>query len=101
VSTCLTTRRRRNENTTTFAGCREYRAESSVSFTAPEPDAGSSRQSAPAAQVRVPADLQFTLELTAPITSLTIQKQCFFIVDKSTFGQDEVQAMLVAGTPTV
>jgi hypothetical protein len=30
-----------------------------------------------------------------------VQKQCFFIVDKSTFGQDEVQAMLAKGEPTV
>src|SRR5262249_4593210 len=30
-----------------------------------------------------------------------IAKQCYFIVDKSTFGQDEAQAMLMAGAPTV
>jgi hypothetical protein len=30
-----------------------------------------------------------------------VQKQCYLIVDKSTFGQDEVQAMLLAGAPTV
>jgi len=30
-----------------------------------------------------------------------IEKQCYFTVDKSTFGQDEVQAMLQAGAPTV
>jgi hypothetical protein len=30
-----------------------------------------------------------------------VQKLCYFIVDKSTFGQDEVQAMLMAGQPTV
>lgn len=30
-----------------------------------------------------------------------VQKRCYFIVDKSTFGQDEVQAMLTAGQPTV
>jgi len=30
-----------------------------------------------------------------------VQKQCFFIVDKSTFGQDEVQAMLLQGNATV
>jgi hypothetical protein len=29
-----------------------------------------------------------------------IQQQCYFIVDKSSFGQDEVQAMLLAGSPT-
>jgi hypothetical protein len=29
-----------------------------------------------------------------------VQKQCFFIVDKSTFGQDEVNAMIAAGSPT-
>jgi hypothetical protein len=30
-----------------------------------------------------------------------IQQQCFFILDRSTFGQDEVKAMLTAGQPTV
>ena len=30
-----------------------------------------------------------------------VQKQCFFIVDRSTFGQDEVDAMLLQGSPTV
>ncbi len=29
-----------------------------------------------------------------------VQKQCFFIVDKSTFGQDEVDAMLLQGNST-
>jgi hypothetical protein len=29
-----------------------------------------------------------------------VEKQCFFIVDKSTFGQDEVNAMIAAGGPT-
>jgi hypothetical protein len=62
------------ENTITFAGCREYRGESTVRFTAPEPgepDAGISRQSAPAAAFRVPAEQRFTLELTTPIASVT------------------------------
>jgi len=30
-----------------------------------------------------------------------VAKQCSFIVDKSTFGQDEVQAMLTSGNPSV
>lgn len=30
-----------------------------------------------------------------------VQKQCFFIVDKSTYGQDEVDAMLLNGNATV
>jgi hypothetical protein len=30
-----------------------------------------------------------------------IQKRCFFIVDKSSYGQDEVQAMLMTGSGTV
>jgi len=30
-----------------------------------------------------------------------VEKQCYFIVDKSTFGQDEVQAMLLQGNATV
>lgn len=59
------------ENTTTFAACREYLGESSVSFTAPQPGAGSSGQKIAAAPVRVPGGQQFTLELTAPIASLT------------------------------
>src|ERR1051326_53194 len=29
-----------------------------------------------------------------------LQKQCFFIVDKSTFGQDEVAAMILQGDST-
>jgi hypothetical protein len=30
-----------------------------------------------------------------------IEQQCFFILDRSTFGQDEVAALITAGTPTV
>lgn len=59
------------ENTTTFAQCREYLGTSSVSFGPPEPTAGSSRQIAAGAPVRVPANQRFTFELTAPIASLT------------------------------
>jgi hypothetical protein len=42
----------------------------------------------------------FPEEIWAARLSL-VQKQCFFIVDKSSFGQDEVQAMLLAGAATV
>jgi hypothetical protein len=59
------------ENTTTFAGCREYLGESSVSFNAPKSAADGFRPSAPATLVRVPAEQRFTVELTAPIASLT------------------------------
>ena len=59
------------ENTTTFAGCREYLGESSVNFNAPNSDADGFRPSTPATLVRVPAKQRFTIELTSPIASLT------------------------------
>jgi hypothetical protein len=59
------------ENTTTFASCREYLGESSVSFNGPKSDAGGFRPSTPATLVRVPAEQRFTIELTSPIASLT------------------------------
>jgi len=67
------------ENTTTFAGCRKYRGESTVSFMAPEQGqadfsgglAGGSLRSAPPAAVRVPAGQGFAMELTDPIASST------------------------------
>jgi hypothetical protein len=59
------------EITTAFAACREYLGESSVSFTAPQPGARGSPQKTAVAPVRVPGGQQFTLELTAPIASLT------------------------------
>ncbi|HEY1242994.1 MAG TPA: hypothetical protein VGF16_20670 [Bryobacteraceae bacterium] len=59
------------ENTATFAQCREYLGTSTVRFGASEPTAGSSRQPAPAAPAGVPANQRFTVELTAPIASLT------------------------------
>ena len=58
------------ENTTTFAGCREYLGESSVSFNAPESGTGGFGPSAPTA-VHAPAEQRFTVELTSPIASLT------------------------------
>jgi hypothetical protein len=57
--------------TTTFANCREYVGESSVSFTAPEPGADGLPPSAPSASVPIPAEQRFTVELTAPIVSAT------------------------------
>jgi hypothetical protein len=59
------------ENTTTFAGCREYLGESSVNFNAPKSDASGFRPSASAILVRVPANQRFTVELTAPVASRT------------------------------
>jgi hypothetical protein len=59
------------ENTTTFASCREYLGESSVSFNAPKSAAGGFPPSARATPVRVPVEQRFTVELTAPIASLT------------------------------
>jgi hypothetical protein len=59
------------ESTTVFSECREYRGESSVSFTGADSGAGGSGQSATSAPIRVPAQQKFTFELTAPIASLT------------------------------
>ena len=57
-------------NTTTFASCREYRGESTISFEEAPPDgAPVSTANAPARPASVPAGLRFTLELTQPIDS--------------------------------
>jgi hypothetical protein len=59
------------ESTTIFSECREYRGESSVSFTGPDSGIAGSGQGATAAPLRVPAKQRFTFELSAPIASLT------------------------------
>jgi hypothetical protein len=66
----VTTTGEEMENRTTFAQCREYLGESTVSYGALDPGTGSFRQIA-ATPVRVPANQRFTFELTAPISSLT------------------------------
>jgi len=78
----LLTTAEETENTITFSGCREYRGESTVSFT-PQPGEqgaggsplGLNQQSVPEAPrqaaVGVPAGQGFTLELTSPIDSGT------------------------------
>ncbi|HEX8811874.1 MAG TPA: hypothetical protein VF742_07760, partial [Terracidiphilus sp.] len=57
--------------TTTFANCREYVGESSVSFTSPEPVADGLPPRAPSAPVRIPAEQRFMVELTTPVVSAT------------------------------
>jgi len=60
------------ENTTTFANCREYRGESTITFEGePAAAAPGKAGSAPARPASVPAGLPFTLELTAPIPAGT------------------------------
>ena len=56
------------ENTTTFASCREYRGESTITFF-PAPEAAGSGQSSAAPPAAIPAGLAFTFELTTPISS--------------------------------
>jgi hypothetical protein len=59
------------ENTTTFANCREFRGESTLSFSQkPDPAAGAVPKSG-APPARVPAGLPFTFELTTPIATAT------------------------------
>jgi hypothetical protein len=82
------------ENTTTFANCREYLGESSVSFNAPKSAAGGFRPSAPAASVRVPAEQRFTVELAAPIASLSAAAGDAFSGRLLTPLRDERQRML-------
>ncbi|MDR3700495.1 MAG: hypothetical protein P4L56_12705, partial [Candidatus Sulfopaludibacter sp.] len=58
------------ENTTTLAGCREYRGESTITFfPAPDTAGGSSPGSATPPPAGVPAGLHFTFELTTPISA--------------------------------
>lgn len=54
------------ENTATFSSCREYSSESTISFYQ-QTDSAGARWSAAAAVQQVPPDLQFTLQLSAPI----------------------------------
>src|SRR5581483_1454455 len=59
------------ENTTEFAGCREYRGESTIKYgeTGPVPVESTARQTAP--QAAMDLGLKFTLELTAAIETRT------------------------------
>jgi hypothetical protein len=60
------------KNTTTFASCREYRGESTISFFAtPETGAAPSGKVAVAEPDAVPAGLPFAFELAAPIAADT------------------------------
>jgi hypothetical protein len=67
----LMTTAEETENTLTFAGCREYRGESTVTFSPPEPGASGSGKSAAAPQPGTLVLQRFTMELTAPIASVT------------------------------
>jgi hypothetical protein len=59
------------ENTTSFADCREYRGESTVTYAEePGPRLVDARN-ADAVERRLPGGLAFTMELTAPIDSQT------------------------------
>jgi len=55
------------ENNTTFANCREYRSESTISFAREQPVTGVGEAIAPAKSPTVPEGLRFALELTTPI----------------------------------
>ena len=58
------------ENTTTFANCREYRGESSVTFSpAPEPSGAESKNARPVKPIQLSAGLPFTFELTESIAT--------------------------------
>jgi len=59
------------ENTTSFDECREYVGESRLSFDPPEPDRPRPVESGGSAPVRVLPNQRFTLEVTAPIASVT------------------------------
>jgi len=59
------------ENTTGFANCREYKGESTICFVETAPAAGRTLENAPPPPLSVPANLRFTLELTAPIPADT------------------------------
>lgn len=60
-----------SENTTTFANCREYRGESSVTFSPPPEPAGPKTSPTPARPAALPIGLPFTFELTTPIATDT------------------------------
>jgi hypothetical protein len=55
------------ESYTTLTNCREYSAQSSISFGAAESASGTDGVSSPSARPSIPAGLHFTLELLAPI----------------------------------
>ena len=59
------------ENSTSFANCREYIGESTIQFVETAPAAGRTAKSAPSPPPSVPANLRFTIELTAPIPADT------------------------------
>ena len=60
------------ENTTGFTNCREFRGESTVTFSPEEPAApGTSKRASSAPEIVIPRGLRFTMELTAPISTDT------------------------------
>jgi hypothetical protein len=60
------------ENSTAFTNCREFRGESTVTFSPEDPAAPrSSKRVATAPEAAIPRGLRFTLELTAPIPTDT------------------------------
>ena len=60
------------ENTTAFTNCREFRGESTVSFSPEEPAVpGATKRASTAAEAAIPRGLPFTLELSAPIPTDT------------------------------
>jgi hypothetical protein len=60
-----------NRNRTTFAGCRQFSGESTLSFAEPLPDSGPARPAPAIREVRLPPDLDLDLELETPIDSQT------------------------------
>jgi hypothetical protein len=84
------------ENTISFAECREYRGESSVSFTPPKSEVAGSGESPSAAPVRVPPKQRFTLELAGPI-SLTAAAGDAFLGRLLTPLRDKRRTLAAAG----
>ena len=60
------------ENSTTFTNCREFRGESTVTFSPEEPaPPGAAKRASTAAEIVIPRGQRFGLELTAPIATDT------------------------------
>jgi len=82
-------------NTTNFASCHEFRGESTIVF-APEPELGGDGTGRPMPQqlVKLPPNLRFRLELTAPIQADTAAAGDPFTAKLATPILDEKQRLV-------
>ncbi|HEY1493790.1 MAG TPA: hypothetical protein VGF49_04575 [Candidatus Solibacter sp.] len=85
------------ENTTAFTNCREFRGESTVTFSPEEPVvASAAKRVSIAAEAAIPRGLRFTLELSAPIATDTAAAGDPFTAKLSDALRDDRNKLLAA-----